>query len=551
VSRRFTGRYHTIVITLYRPSPQVPKPTPKAALRCYDSAAYIINLSSKQVEKAAIDITWVFLLTLYMALNTILWTMSYSEVRQAHVKDEVEELVNVALDIIEQCSERWPGTASASQLYGVLAKACMQGYESKEDRIPNTLFSTPPSFGEVSSPSASASDSAATSEPMPTGPSSQPQAAPPTVAFEPPQFGYVFDATPDQMKVNFSFDQEPPPFQNAPPAFRSNSIFAAPASDSQGRRFSFFPPEFTASDPQGRRGSFFPPDFIQAGETPLSDQSEEPTPRSTQSTPQNPVSSPPFQSPFSNTMSPPIPSLAESLPSPPDSLAALSRNPNNMGRLSPTPTFHSRGTASPTPPIPFDSPGYSTAQPSPNLMPAFKQESSDLNSYSNHVKQERAGAPKPHLSAVPPAANARQRPLSPNTITDWFSPPPPFISPMAFSSGLASSQWAVSAGAPGGGAFDVGVGPGGGYNVSNAPRSQPFPGNDTGLEFSNMFGGQDSGMTGMEYGFPNTERLGSLSQQQHMELLNALETDGLLEIDAFLQAPPGLNASGMEGIQWA
>jgi hypothetical protein len=122
---------------------------------------------------------------------------------------------------------------------------------------------------------------------------------------------------------------------------------------------------------------------------------------------------------------------------------------------------------------------------------------------------------------------------------------------MAFSSGMIPGQWADLSGASGGGALGIGVGPGGGYNAPNAPRSHPFSGNNNALEFSNMFGGQDSGMEGMEYGFPITERHGSLSQQQQMELLDALETDGILEIDTFLQAPLGVNGSGMEGIQWA
>lgn len=549
---RFTGRYHTIVITLYRPSPQVPKPTGRAALRCYDSAAYIITLSSQQVMKAAIDITWVFLLTLYMSLNTILWATSYAEVRAARPKDDVEELVHVALDIIEQCSERWPGTASASQLYGILSKACMQSYDNKEDQPSSSLFNTPLSFAESSSPSAS--DVSAPTTVSAGQPFQQQQRQPPP-AFNPPQFGYVFDSTPEQMKAGFNFDHDPPPFHSGQPTFRSNSIFAAPASDSQGRRFSYFPPD--ASDAQGRRGSYFPPDFTQSGQTPLSDESEEPTPPATRTTPYNMLSSPPLQSPFSGQTSPPMPLIASSLPSPPESLAAPSVDPSNRGRLSPTPTLTARGTVSPAPTMSHNSPAPPlSAQHSPMLMPTLTQEPSDLqNHHLNQVKQERGGMPSRQPFTIPPPAHARQRPLPPTTVTDWFSPPPPFISPYAFSSGMAGGYWGDGSGAAGAGiapfsALGLGIGAGGGgYDMSNPPRSDGFQYNNNN-DFASMFGGQDTGMTGMQYAFPNPGRQGSLSQQQQSELMDVLETEGLGEIDAFLQAPVGLSGNGMDGIRW-
>jgi hypothetical protein len=36
-----------------------------------------------------------------------------------------------------------------------------------------------------------------------------------------------------------------------------------------------------------------------------------------------------------------------------------------------------------------------------------------------------------------------------------------------------------------------------------------------------------------------------------MELMDVLETEGMGEIDAFLNAPVGLSQNGMEGIRWA
>ena len=41
----FEGNFHQLRIFLYRPSPQVPNPTPTAASICYESAAHIIQLA--------------------------------------------------------------------------------------------------------------------------------------------------------------------------------------------------------------------------------------------------------------------------------------------------------------------------------------------------------------------------------------------------------------------------------------------------------------------------------------------------------------------------
>ncbi|KAI8954404.1 hypothetical protein F4801DRAFT_575480 [Xylaria longipes] len=231
----FTGRYHTMIVFLHRPSPQVPRPSVQSANKCFDSAAFVINISSKQMMSAAIDITWVFLLTLYMSLNSLLWCVArYPDVRAAHSREEVQELVNIALDIIDQCVERWPGTASASQLYSILTKACLQSYDSNSTpnlSSPGSL-NTPPSHVETGSPNAmELSGPAATSKP----------GAP---SFNPPQFGYVFGSTPESVE-NYSLDTAFPPH----PTFRSNSIFLNPASnDHTGRRFSYFPPDFTQVD---------------------------------------------------------------------------------------------------------------------------------------------------------------------------------------------------------------------------------------------------------------------------------------------------------------
>lgn len=145
----FTGRYNTMVVFLYRPSPQVPRPSLQAAQQCYDACQYNIYMTKRQIETKSVDMTWIFTQAIFMAINTMLWTLSYSEVRQAHSREEVEGHLRVALDSIELCSDRWPGVASAHQLYRNLIGACMKIFE-KDGDVPISAGSPSDSASVVS-----------------------------------------------------------------------------------------------------------------------------------------------------------------------------------------------------------------------------------------------------------------------------------------------------------------------------------------------------------------------------------------------------------------
>ncbi|OAL03760.1 hypothetical protein IQ06DRAFT_314515 [Phaeosphaeriaceae sp. SRC1lsM3a] len=129
----FVGRYNTMVVFMYRPSPQVPRPSLQAAIRCYDACQFNIYMTQKQIETKTVDMTWIFVQAIFMCVNTILWTLSYSEVRRLHNREEVEAHMNVALESIRLCSERWPGVASAMELYYNLIGACMKIYDKDGD----------------------------------------------------------------------------------------------------------------------------------------------------------------------------------------------------------------------------------------------------------------------------------------------------------------------------------------------------------------------------------------------------------------------------------
>ncbi|KAJ5047519.1 uncharacterized protein L3040_003342 [Drepanopeziza brunnea f. sp. 'multigermtubi'] len=224
----FIGRHRTMIMTLLRPSPQVPKPMTRSAKMCYDAASNNIRDLSKQMETCVVDITWIFVLNLFQAVNTMLWSISYPEVRALHPKDELEENIDIALGIIVKCRERWPGTGAASQLYSKLAKACLKSYDTMDHLQVSSSQSvtSPASLTDANSPSASEQSSA-----TPNSIAFSQKTFSPTT----PQFSYVFGQMPEPVNTF------PPP----PPTFRSGSIFGTPPNIQTDRRFSYFPPEFT------------------------------------------------------------------------------------------------------------------------------------------------------------------------------------------------------------------------------------------------------------------------------------------------------------------
>ena len=225
-----------MITLLHRPSPQVSKPSVRSAVMCYDASAYNIMISAKQVETTVVDITWVFILALFMAINTILWTISYTEVRSQHNREEVRALMDIALVVVEKCRERWPGITPAGHLYSTLAKACLRSYDSTDNaHLSSSSLSTtsPSSFTDPNSPEAS--DHSSNTTTTTSVAHSQKPLQPPKP--NPPQFNTVFDQKPEPIQTTFEFSDSP-----FTPTFRSNSIFASPSS--MERRFSYFPPDF-------------------------------------------------------------------------------------------------------------------------------------------------------------------------------------------------------------------------------------------------------------------------------------------------------------------
>ncbi|KAI9756261.1 MAG: hypothetical protein M4579_003928 [Chaenotheca gracillima] len=164
----FKGKLNGMYIFLYRPCLHIPHPSVKAALRCYEASTFEIAMSGMQVEKSLVDITWVFIQTLFMALNTLLWVLSYPEVRKQYPKGEVERHLNTALETLASCSERWPEVHSALELYRNLSMVSLRVYEADGE----STVATSPSLSGTSfaSPEAAFSVSPYPSPPAPEYP---------------------------------------------------------------------------------------------------------------------------------------------------------------------------------------------------------------------------------------------------------------------------------------------------------------------------------------------------------------------------------------------
>lgn len=444
----FTGLYHELRAFMYRPSPQIPQPSSRAAEICYESSAYIIDMTKKSLDSGAVDATWVFLVSLTTALNTLLWSTSYEEVRQSHSREEAEEYVNKTLDSLDRCAERWPGTASASEMYAIFSKACLQSYDMAAGK-PMFSFASPSSTGDQQASPPQVPVSAADPSQVPF--------------MNPPHFGYVFDSPPESMNT-YTFDPNFPPPQ---PTFRSNSIFCNPTStDSHGRRFSYFPPDFSQ---------------------PTENTQEDPAGNSIKSEQD-------FTSPSQ---------MSSHLPTPPESIP-----PSNLSNATPSVTF------SPTL-LPEQVTGLSDVSAGPMSMPL---QAASTPPQKHMIPKADPSQQDPTFTIAPQVTQPtiQQRPLP--TTTDWFSPLPPFVSPYSMGPSMSNNF------------FNEAMSGAGGFG--EVPR--------TGMNMGNMNMRQDMGPP---YGF-NQARQGSLTQSQQLELMNMLETEGMGDLDNFLNTGNAMTADG-------
>jgi hypothetical protein len=159
---RFVGRKNTIIVMLYRPSPQIPEPSVDAARKCYDACAFNVQMHRDQMTSGSVDLTWASTQALFMAISTMLWTLSYPDIRKEHGIEEVKDLLQIALEAVAISALRWPGCESALQLYRSLIAACLKAYDTVESFVVHTPSTQPSpiSVQDVNTPPVMSSPSA-------------------------------------------------------------------------------------------------------------------------------------------------------------------------------------------------------------------------------------------------------------------------------------------------------------------------------------------------------------------------------------------------------
>lgn len=143
-----------MIVFLFRPSPQVPEPSINAAEKCYAASVFNVAMQREQIATGSVDLTWIFTQSIFMALNTILWSLSYPEIRKEHPIDEVQGHLDVALEAIALAAERWPGVESALRLYRKLIAACLKTYNTDGSFVVHSPSNhpTPTSSQDYTSP---------------------------------------------------------------------------------------------------------------------------------------------------------------------------------------------------------------------------------------------------------------------------------------------------------------------------------------------------------------------------------------------------------------
>jgi hypothetical protein len=78
-----------------------------------------------------------------MAISTMLWTLSYPDIRIEHDIEEVKSYLQIALEAVAISAQRWPGCESALQLYKSLIAACLKSYDTAESFVVHTPSTQP------------------------------------------------------------------------------------------------------------------------------------------------------------------------------------------------------------------------------------------------------------------------------------------------------------------------------------------------------------------------------------------------------------------------
>ncbi|KAJ6012644.1 hypothetical protein N7522_002999 [Penicillium canescens] len=123
-------RFHQTIMLLYRPSPQVPRPTPEATRACFDSAIEVIRISAELHRFTNMECTWLSAHSLFVAAITTFYCLWTSPAAMASiVPATILERVQKAHDLLEYLSETWSVARDACEKLSRLIPVAFEGYE--------------------------------------------------------------------------------------------------------------------------------------------------------------------------------------------------------------------------------------------------------------------------------------------------------------------------------------------------------------------------------------------------------------------------------------
>lgn len=194
---------------MHRPSPQIPEPSVNSAKICYEASTFNIIMHREQMITGSVDVTWIFTQSLFMAFNTVLWSLSYPEIRREHPIEEVQSYLDMALEVIVFSVDRWPGVLSALLLYKRLVAACLKAYDTEESFVVHSPSNhpTPTSSQGLMTPPAMSSPAST------TGASFYPQVyRPGTHSIETASTGTLSRGQSADPPISLSQDSTPPAY---------------------------------------------------------------------------------------------------------------------------------------------------------------------------------------------------------------------------------------------------------------------------------------------------------------------------------------------------
>ncbi|KAJ5701426.1 hypothetical protein N7488_008974 [Penicillium malachiteum] len=152
VVQKLQVKYHSCLMLLYRPSPQIPRPSRDAIQKCFYSAIEIIRISGDLHRFRSMDCTWVAAHSIFIAAITILYCLWTSPSEMVLTLRETSfERVKTAQQLLKYLGNTWSVAHNACEKLERLIPVPMGGVDNL-DGIAETGTQLQHPFGPIIRP---------------------------------------------------------------------------------------------------------------------------------------------------------------------------------------------------------------------------------------------------------------------------------------------------------------------------------------------------------------------------------------------------------------